>query len=304
MAKWVLILVALSLNCAEQDFDYDNDQDVYNEYNYYDEGEGDMALNFSTLAELAGRHVPPDADYPYGSAQNETTEGADDGTPQIAKLRNDVQGFLQGLLQKAGIVPDGDPDIAAGQYREALDTMPISLTQLADGSTIITSGNQLLTINVNTIAIANTSTGAQTVLSSNALSQIAPDGDTYSLISDLFNGGTRYTGTTPGTAVTTRRNSFVNPFASVTVTDNLMTINDQVVLTGVPVGATIHNVGVYYTRDAVPARRVYVPMTCEFSYDSTWLTVEKMLGTITAAGVPTITGDVVMYIDYDPSLVN
>jgi hypothetical protein len=179
------------------------------------------------------------------------------------------------------------------------------LTQLANGSAIITSGNQLLAINPNTISITNTSTGSQTIFDSVSLSQIAAGGATYALNTDLFNGGVRYAGTTPGTAVTTRRNSFVNPFTSVTVAANLMTIDDQVVLTGVPVGASIQRVGVYYTRDAIPNRRVYVPMTCEFSYGSTWLTVEKMIGNIVSASTtPTIIGDVVIYIDYDPTSVD
>lgn len=71
--------------------------------------------------EYGSRAVPASADYPHGSAQNETVEGANDGTPYEERWRNDVWGFLQALLQRGGVVPSGNPDTAQNSdYLEAM----------------------------------------------------------------------------------------------------------------------------------------------------------------------------------------
>jgi hypothetical protein len=69
-----------------------------------------MGINPST--KYPGRTTPPDADYPYGGGQNETVDGADDGTPLEIATLNDFWGFFQKLLQTAGITPSGNPDTA------------------------------------------------------------------------------------------------------------------------------------------------------------------------------------------------
>lgn len=61
--------------------------------------------------------VAPDSDYPYGSAQNVAVSGDGTGTPWHEDLLNDIWGFLQTLLDKAGITPSGNPDtVQASDY--------------------------------------------------------------------------------------------------------------------------------------------------------------------------------------------
>jgi len=63
----------------------------------------------------------PSTEYPQGSAKP-ATPGSNDGTPIIrASVFNDIWGFLQKLLDIAGITPDGDPDtVLDSQYYDAL----------------------------------------------------------------------------------------------------------------------------------------------------------------------------------------
>lgn len=79
------------------------------------------------------RTTAPDADYPYGGAQNVTLPSDGTGTPWVASLINDIFGFQQALLAAAGIVPTGDPETAIdSQYLDAinqiiLDNVPPAL---------------------------------------------------------------------------------------------------------------------------------------------------------------------------------
>lgn len=78
-----------------------------------------MAINPST--EFPGRITAPDASYDYGSAKNETTSGAGDGTPMILARSNDIFGFQQSLLKLASIVPSGNAETQlASQYLQAI----------------------------------------------------------------------------------------------------------------------------------------------------------------------------------------
>lgn len=71
--------------------------------------------------EYPSRSTPADADYPHGSAKNESSSGANDGTPYTAEWRNDIWGFFQWLLATAGITPNGTPDtVQNSQYGAAL----------------------------------------------------------------------------------------------------------------------------------------------------------------------------------------
>tara|TARA_R100000808_G_C2154687_1_gene165863 strand:+ start:6388 stop:7359 length:972 start_codon:yes stop_codon:yes gene_type:complete len=78
-----------------------------------------MALNPN--ASYPTQTTTPDANYPYGGAQNVTTPGDNTGTPWNANIVNDIFGFQQALLQSANITPTNTPDTAqSSQYLEAL----------------------------------------------------------------------------------------------------------------------------------------------------------------------------------------
>ena len=75
-----------------------------------------MAINLNT--QYPGRTAGTNTNYPFGQGRNVTAQGDGTGTPYEAAWFNDVQGFLQALLQSAGVVPSGAPDNAtASQYQ-------------------------------------------------------------------------------------------------------------------------------------------------------------------------------------------
>ena len=69
-----------------------------------------------------GAITPRDANYPYGSSQDEVTPGVTgNGTPYNKLRADDIFGFQQALLQAASIVPSGNADTAlVSQYLDAL----------------------------------------------------------------------------------------------------------------------------------------------------------------------------------------
>ena len=68
-----------------------------------------------------GQTSAADPNYPQGKAQNITTPGDGTGTPLEEQWVNDLWGFLQDLLDRANITPDGNPDeVGASQYSDAL----------------------------------------------------------------------------------------------------------------------------------------------------------------------------------------
>jgi len=70
---------------------------------------------------MSGRITAPTAAYPYGSSKNETAPGVGDGTPYFEGRANDVFGFQQALLSKAGVTPSGNADTALeSQYLRAM----------------------------------------------------------------------------------------------------------------------------------------------------------------------------------------
>lgn len=80
-----------------------------------------MAMNLNTNVDFTGRITPPSAAYPYGSSQDETVSGANDGTPYIEIRANDVFGMQQSLLASAAIVPSGTADTALlSQYVQSI----------------------------------------------------------------------------------------------------------------------------------------------------------------------------------------
>lgn len=297
-----IILIALFLCACEQDVD--------NIYYRYQEETNNMALNPSTNTEYVGRIVPPDANYPYGSAQDETVLGADDGTPNTAKFRSDVWGLCQGLLQKAGIVPDGNPDVAAGQYREALDTMPISLTQLADGDTSITAASVVFTLSPELLSTKDTGPNSESRVQPYSIIQKASQGATYQLESNLDDGGVDFTGVTPGTAVKTRTNSF--PISVDTVEMSVSNdgtsgfqLNVNFVtppfLTGIPdstivQGATLRvlEVGTTYRTTSINIKVINTGTDLKLvGFDCVWNT-----------SLPSTAFTADLFLTYDPSLVD
>ncbi len=80
-----------------------------------------MALNLSTNPAFTGRITGVTAAYPLGSSKDETSPGANDGTPYIAQRANDVFGMQQALLKAAGITPTGSADTAlVSEYLQAI----------------------------------------------------------------------------------------------------------------------------------------------------------------------------------------
>lgn len=79
-----------------------------------------MAINPST--KYPTQVITSDPDWPYAKAKNETALGLKNGTPLEEAWVSDVWGFLQSLLVRAGITPDGNADrVGASQYMDALD---------------------------------------------------------------------------------------------------------------------------------------------------------------------------------------
>lgn len=78
-----------------------------------------MALDPSN--KYVGRIQVPDANYTYGSSKDETSPGANDGTPHEKDRANDIFGFQQALLKLASIVPSGSSETQlVSQYIHAL----------------------------------------------------------------------------------------------------------------------------------------------------------------------------------------
>lgn len=71
--------------------------------------------------QFSPRANPADANYPFGSIKDNTSPGANDGTPLAAAWGNDWEGFAQAAMTEAGIVPSGLPDTA--QDSQLLDAV-------------------------------------------------------------------------------------------------------------------------------------------------------------------------------------
>lgn len=79
-----------------------------------------MAIN--PASQYPTKTNPADGDYPYGSARNVTVTGDGTGTPWEENLINDIFGFQQALLDKAGLTPTGTPEtVNSSQYLEAIE---------------------------------------------------------------------------------------------------------------------------------------------------------------------------------------
>ena len=72
-------------------------------------------------SEFSPRVNPADANYPFGSIKDNSSPGANDGTPLAAVWGNDWEGFAQAAMTEAGITPSGVPDTA--QDSQLLDAV-------------------------------------------------------------------------------------------------------------------------------------------------------------------------------------
>lgn len=72
-------------------------------------------------SEFSPRVNPADANYPFGSIKDNSSPGANDGTPLAAVWGNDFEGFRQAAMTEAGITPSGLPDTA--QDSQLLDAV-------------------------------------------------------------------------------------------------------------------------------------------------------------------------------------
>jgi hypothetical protein len=120
---------------------------------------------------------PADANYPEGSFKNSSTPIATDGSPLDKEWVNDLSGFLQKLIDLAGITPDGAADtVPDSEYFKSLSNA-ISIGEYADDSgvadayvvdvgldTVNTStASTLLTGTITRFKTTNANTGACTI---------------------------------------------------------------------------------------------------------------------------------------------
>lgn len=77
-----------------------------------------------TEQQYPGKVNPSNSNYPYGSAKDVSQPGAGDGFPLQKEWLNDLFGFQQALLKKAGISPNGRADTATkSQYLASMQAL-------------------------------------------------------------------------------------------------------------------------------------------------------------------------------------
>lgn len=85
------------------------------------------------IDQYPNRANPATPDYPHGSVRNESSPGANDGTPLEQAWGNDIEGFKQALLAEAGITPSGVPDrVGASDQLDALKIVARGSAQVAN----------------------------------------------------------------------------------------------------------------------------------------------------------------------------
>lgn len=72
-----------------------------------------------------GNAAPASPEYPFGSARNDSSLTAADGTPLEERWMNDFFGFVAATLQAAGVEPSNDPETAANS--QILDSLRVAL---------------------------------------------------------------------------------------------------------------------------------------------------------------------------------
>lgn len=116
-----------------------------------------MAIN--PESRYPGKINPASTDYPYGAARNITLPGDGTGTPWEAAIVNDLFGFQQALLARAGVTPSGDPDTAVtSQYLTALSALVMSrIRTYADLQAVDTS--EITAVNLDELWPGNQTSG-------------------------------------------------------------------------------------------------------------------------------------------------
>lgn len=190
-------------------------------------------INPSTNGNMVGRVQAPDANYPYGSAQDETAPGANDGSPYFKARADDVFGLFQALVNAASIVPNGNAEtILISQALQSLvevaggrainyddsgvaDAYVLDLRanqqgpqSLFDGLTaVFTVGNTntgASTVNVNALGVKNITDAAGVALLAGDLTATAVVTIRYNLSADRF----ELQGIASGAGVATARVNF------------------------------------------------------------------------------------------------
>ena len=258
-----------------------------------------MAIKPEDLFDV-GRVAVGDANYPLGSAINDSAEGAGDGTYPLAQIYNDMWGFFQLLLDKAGITASGTPDtVLASQYWEALAESGIIPGTAIGGSDPITIKSP------GTEPAVTKSTFALGGFASTAAAGLA-----YRLVSTCNARGLNFPGgpgVAPGLSVNNLRPAeFVyGPTSWSSDGAYFMKSTVQLVLTGIPVAARVHAVDLKFKNNFLTDYDQVVPASCQFDRSGTWLTINAISGiSAFSAEVPDPTEPQLLTIWYDASHVD
>ena len=100
-----------------------------------------MAIDLTTVYPSTNIDTSDPTNYPWGKAKNETFDGAKDYFPLEKTWVNEIFGFFAAILYYyVPDTPDGTPETAvSSQYLTKLNSMPVSVSRLADGSTSLPS---------------------------------------------------------------------------------------------------------------------------------------------------------------------
>lgn len=69
-------------------------------------------MTFDRSVRYPTKWLPPTGSFPLGVPKNSTTETSRDGSPFEKDFISDTEGFFQGLMDKSGLAPSGNPDTA------------------------------------------------------------------------------------------------------------------------------------------------------------------------------------------------
>jgi hypothetical protein len=112
------------------------------------------------------RANPPDANYVDGSIKDESTPGANDGTPLQKDWGNDFEGVKQALMSEAGITPSGVPDTAVNsQIAQAINQkINAGDSQVSGGVRYPINSTSLLPLGATPAALQNVPIGVTRLL--------------------------------------------------------------------------------------------------------------------------------------------
>lgn len=238
-----------------------------------------MAINPSTL--YPGRVEAPSADYPQGTARNESVEGADDGTPFEASIIKDVWGFLQALLLRSAIAPTGDPDTAlASQYMDALTgegTPVLPLDALGAGEMSITNGTKKIVVKADgyatQVTVGDTSTDVYSTVGTTGIKVESAVGSETEMVPKGINFWSF--GTEEMSPVSVRLYD-ASSMSWAAGTSYITTSSSDLILTGIAYGVSIISISIRFNKvsSGVP---VSAPLNCTFKNTTGTLTIDSAL---------------------------